>query len=517
MAATKGMSRGLVKGSTLSVGILLAIGLTVLVNIVSWKYYGRFDWTSGQIYSLSEKSLNVLAGLDKDIEVTVMLGPQSGAFAEARELLERYESRSNHLSVRVVDPEKNLIEAQQLVDKYELSQLDVVVLESDEDRRVVEAADLVDYDYSAMQYGGAPQVTGFKGEQLFTGAIIELIESRKPKILFTSGHGEASISDFSPAGMSDLRELLGRDNFELEEWASLGEPAVPGGADLVVVAGPRSGFIEPEVSVLKKYLDDGGRMLLLIDPTLSQFGGLEPTGLELLLAEHGVALGQDIIVDPGNPIPFFGPDTIFVGSYLDHDVTRSLLQADLQVILPLARSVAAGEAVEGIEVKDLFTTSSEGWGETDLENLTAVERHDEDLQGPVSLAVAVRIAEGDTVTAELAEEAASEAVAAEGEAAQTDTPAMEGLSDQTRLVVIGDSDFASNGQIRSASNVVLASNALNWLVERESLVGIPPKTPEQTKLTLSASQLSTVTWLVMVIMPGLAVAAGIAVHLRRRR
>ncbi len=88
---------------------------------------------------------------------------------------------------------------------------------------------------------------------------------------------------------------------------------------------------------------------------------------------------------------------------------------------------------------------------------------------------------------------------------------------ETRLVVVGDSDFASNGQIRNASNAVLVANAFNWLVERDALVGIPPKTPEQTKLNLTSAQLSTITWLVLVILPGLAVAAGVATYMRRRR
>ncbi|MDX1643256.1 MAG: hypothetical protein R3244_02740, partial [Thermoanaerobaculia bacterium] len=87
-------SRGLVKGSTLSIGVVLVVVLTLFVNYFGWKYYQRFDWTSGDLYSLSEKSENILAELDRDIAVTVMLGPQSDAFAEARELLERYESRS---------------------------------------------------------------------------------------------------------------------------------------------------------------------------------------------------------------------------------------------------------------------------------------------------------------------------------------------------------------------------------------------------------------------------------------
>jgi ABC-type uncharacterized transport system involved in gliding motility auxiliary subunit len=500
-----------IKGSTLGVGVLLVLALVGIANYLGGKYYARFDWTSSNLYSLSERSRNVLADLEKQIDVTVMLAPASDAFAEATELLTRYESESPFVSVRVVDPERNLTEAQLLVDRYELGQLDVVVFDSGEDRRIVEANELMEYDYSAMQYGGAPQVTGFKGEQLFTGAILELVESRKPKILFTTGHGEPAIDDFSGSGLSDLRDLLGRDNFEIDEWASLGAGPVPEGTDLVVVAGPRSGFVEPEVEALRDFLGRGGRLVLMVDPTLSDFGGLEPTGLEELLDEHGVLLGQDIIVDPGNPLPFFGPDTLFVSDFRDHDITRSLRQANLQVIVPLARSVRAGEAVDGLEISELFTTSDDGWGETDLENLTAVEKQEDDLVGPVPLAVAVAAAPTEL------DDAAGEVLEPVGGDEEPVGELASEPSAQTRLVVIGDSDFTRNDQIRNASNGVLVANIFNWLVERDALVGIPPKTPEQTKLNLTSAQLSTITWLVLVILPGLAVAAGVATHLRRRR
>lgn len=525
MAERKTSSSLWVQGSTLGAGVALVVALVLIVNYFAWKYHGRFDWTSSNLYSLSEKSLNVLGELDQDIDVVVMLGPQDQAFADARELLARYESRTSHLSVRVIDPEKNLTEAQRLVDEFQLDQLNVVVFESGEYKRVIQSNELVDLDYSAMQYGGAPTVTGFKGEQLFTGALVELLESDKPRVLFTTGHGEAGMDDFSPAGASGLRDLLERDNFELGEWASLGAAAVPEATDLVIIAGPRASFIEPEIEALHRYLDDGGRLLVLVDPTLSQFGGLEPTGLADLLSEHGVELGENIIVDPGNPLPFFGAETIFLSEYKDHDVTRSIRQDNLQVILPLARSVAAGEAIEGLEVTELFTTSSEGWGETDFENLTAVEKQDTDLAGPVPLGVAVRVVSEEGGAIDTSAPAASETVAtgdsgeAEAEGSAPGVPASEPEepSSETRLLVIGDSDFASNSQIRNASNSVLAANAINWLVEREALVAIPPKTPEQTKLNLTSSQLSTLTWLVLVIMPGLAIATGVAVHLRRRR
>lgn len=369
---------------------------------------------------------------------------------------------------------------------------------------MVDATDLADFDYSGLQFGQQPRMTGFKGEQEFTSAIIDLVESRKPRVLFTAGHGELDLDDMSPDGISLARELLGKDNFELESWATVGEPAVPEGTDMLVVAGPTANFIEPEVVVMRNYIESGGRMLFLIDPTLAPAGGLVATGLEPLLEEYGVHLGDNIVVDPANPLPFFSADTIFVTAYAEHDITRSLSQAQLPVIVGLARSVGMGEPIEELRVTELMMTSVEGWGETDLEQLQQVELHEDDLGGPVPLAVAVEVIEEENLGAEALDGAtASEEV----------TPSSPNL----RLVVVGDSDFATNGQVQNMPNATFLANTLNWLVERETLIGIPPKKPEYVRLSLSSSQMSKVTWLVLVVLPGLAVLLGFAVYWQRRR
>ena len=92
---------------------------------------------------------------------------------------------------------------------------------------------------------------GFKGEQNFTSAIVELVEAKKPKILFTTGHGEPSLDDFEPRGLSQPAALSWQATTStIEEWASLGKTAVPPGTDLVVVAGPTSRFVQPELDLL---------------------------------------------------------------------------------------------------------------------------------------------------------------------------------------------------------------------------------------------------------------------------
>ncbi|HYL05103.1 MAG TPA: GldG family protein [Thermoanaerobaculia bacterium] len=480
----------LVKTGTLSAGILLILALLAIVNYFSAKYYKRFDWTGSHIYSLSPKSREVLAHLRRDVDVVMLVSDDQTShpiYEPTRELLARYAAASPRLHLRLVDPEKNRALAEQLARRYNVTSAGVVFA-SGNDRRVVDSADLADFDFSGVQLGQGPEMTGYKGEQAFTSALLQLSEGRKPKILFTTGHGEHSLDDNGARGLSSSREILGRDNFEMEEWASLGKQAVPPNTDLVVIAGPTGSFLQPEINALTAYLRSGGRMLVLLDPTL-QGSSLVETGLEGWLAAYGVKVGRDIVVDPANPMPFFGSETLFVKDYGEHPITKAMRSGSLPVLVSLARSAGKGEAPAGADVKatELLRTSSQGWGETDLAHLDQVTKGDKDVPGPVSLGVAVEIKGGAGAR-----------------------PA--------RLVAYGDSDFATNQLVRAnGTNAMLLANSLNWLVERETLLGIPPKKTEQVRLSLTAGELRTVYVLSLLVLPGLAAAAGIYVYFRRRR
>jgi ABC-type uncharacterized transport system involved in gliding motility auxiliary subunit len=157
---------------------------------------------------------------------------------------------------------------------------------------------------------------------------------------------------------------------------------------------------------------------------------------------------------------------------------------------------AAAENPAGLTVTELMRSSPEGWGETSLGQLDNVQKDANDTQAPVPLAVAVE----------------RPAASPEGGAAGAAGPK------PLRLVVIGDSDFAANQLLQSRTeNQVLLANAFNWLVEREALLGIPPKKTEQVRLNLTGGEMRTVFLLSLLILPGLAIIAGALVYFRRRR
>jgi ABC-type uncharacterized transport system involved in gliding motility auxiliary subunit len=481
--------RRLITAGTLSAGVLVILALLVMINYLGARYYKRFDWTGSHLYSLSPKSRDVLRQLNRDVDVVMLMAPeQQNVYEPTRELLQRYAAASPHIHLRLVDPQKNPALADQLARSYGITTAGVVFASSASpaDRRVVDASEMADIDYSGMQLGQQPEMTGFKGEQLFTSALLQLAEGRRPKALFVTGHGERSLDDAGPRGFSLAREQLGRDNFAIEEWASLGKAAVPDKTDLVVIAGPTGSFVRPELNALAAYLAAGGRVLILLDPTVSG-SGLVDTGLGSWLAGYGVKVDDDIVVDPANPLPFFGSETLFVKDYGDHPITKALREGKLPVIVSLARSIRKGGAPAGAEVTELLRTSADGWGETDLAHLDQVAKDARDVPGPAALGVAVEVKGGAGAR-----------------------PA--------RLVVFGDSDFAANQLVQAnAANAMLISNSFNWLVERQSLLGIPPRKTEQVRLNLTAGELRTVYLLTLLLLPGLAVGTGIYVHFRRRR
>jgi ABC-type uncharacterized transport system involved in gliding motility auxiliary subunit len=474
--------RKLFTASNTALSVVLVVALVGMVNWLSYRHYKRGDWTSSKLYSLSQKSLNVLKGVDKDVRVVVLMTPATPLFSETKELLQRYEAASKKIKVEFIDPERDPMRTKALAQEFGVSTANTVVFSCDGHKKYVTSEQLADYDYSGMQMGRAPKLKGFKGEEQFTAAILGVVNPKVPKVYFTTGHGEHDPDGFGQDGYSQLRDVLKRDNLDVEK-TSLLSGTVPADCDLLVIAGPTAPFAAVEKTALKSYLDKGGRALVMLDPVLGDRS--RPSGLADLLKEYGVEVQNDLVVDPGRRLPFFDLSSVYVADFRSHAVTNGM--QGLAVLLPVARSVTTTSAT-GATSTILLTTSKEGWGETDLDSILAgkpVAKDAKDVPGPVSLGVA----------------------------AQSEKDKEKGW----RLVVFGNSAFAENAQIPNAGNANLADNAVNWLVQREQALGIAPRSPEQVQLFLTAAQMRHILLISLVGLPACAIALGVAVWWRRRR
>ncbi len=486
-----------------SIGLAAALLVIVLALMINWlgaRHWHRADWTASELYTLSDKSLNIVGDLDEEIRIIVFMTPGSGLWPQVRELMNRYDAASKAIEVEFIDPDRQPLRTRQLAEEFGISVANTVVFTAGDRSKYVTSDQMAEFDYSGMQYGGQPTLKAFKGEEQFTAAILSLVAPAVPKVYFVTGHGEPSLQ---PAGRSErslgaLGEALKRENMVAAE-TSLLSGQVPEDADVLAIVGPTRAFTATEIATLDAFLAGGGRLMVALDPLIEPDGTMRMTRLENLLADWDVEIRADLVIDPSKKLPFYDLSAVYLDSYGTHPITEGM--EGFAVLFMVARSVAAVAEPMGT-VTTLVETSAQGWGETDLSQLLRGEPVDpgqSDTPGPVAVGLAVEHA------AKGLEEADADT-----------TDSLKAETTGTRLVVLGDSDFLSDTEFANAGNSVLAVNAFNWLAAQEQALGIPPRAVDQSSLYLSGAQMQLILFLILIVMPGAAIAAGILVWRRRR-
>jgi ABC-type uncharacterized transport system involved in gliding motility auxiliary subunit len=175
---------------------------------------------------------------------------------------------------------------------------------------------------------------------------------------------------------------------------------------------------------------------------------------------------------------------------------------------PWARSVTAPwEGANGRTAQTFVETSAQSWAEKNLAGLmsgqqVSLDAEAGDRQGPIALGAAVSAA---------APNAPAPPAPAEGQPAAP-TP----QTPETRVVVVGDSDFAANYGVGIQGNRDLFMNTVNWLAQQEGLIAVRPRAPEDRRLTMTADQLNRVSLLSIFFIPAMIFGAGVYTWWRRR-
>ncbi len=462
-----------VAGTSALVSAALGLAILGMLAFLSTRYTQRFDWTEQRVNTLSDQSLSLLEGLSEDVTLTAFFRPQDSMLV--RDLLERYDQASDRLSVRFVDPNQrpDLIEA-----------------------HGIEPADLGRGLMLDVTTGDNSLRVRHIDESQITNTLLKLTRQSGRKVYFLDGHNERKIgaadAPASAAGAEDpdVESPNGRAGFGRAAAALRNEthvveplllatsPEVPEDADVVVVAGPTQPLFEAEREALEGYLARGGALLVMVDPRAQ-------TNLYEDLSRWGANVGDDVIVDPVMSVNR-QPTAPVAESYGDdHPIGAQLSRT----VFSMVRSVVPHPEHDGLA--PLVLTSASAWAERDLEEWMKTGRatqDEEDLAGPVSLAVVGR-PRVDAVD-----------------------PARE-----PRLVVFGDSNFATNELIDAFSNRDLLLNTVNWLLGDVEQITIRPNVSRTSTVTLTAPQLQAIQYVSLFVLPeGIALLGVLAWWTRRR-
>jgi len=438
--------RASAQGANFWVYIVSGLAVVVLLNYLASRHVRlTFDMTHDKLESLSAQTLAKLKGLGADVHVLAFFrdsDPQRGSYAD---MLKKYAAASAHFSFEFIDPDKY----PDVASRENVGPRGTPVIVKCEDRREA--------------------VTGTEEKDL-TSAIIKVTRPGQKKFYFTSWHQEHPLESDLSALTNALRQL----NYGVET-IKLSDKDIPSDCAVLVIAGPKSPFLPIEVERLERYLAEGKSMLVMLDPDTNA------TGLEDLLAKYGAVVQPNLIIERQRGlVPYAGG--LYMGEqqstyarttrYSSHAIVADMDSRGIAAGFYQAREVRRipsfldSSAVHSLGEAFVFAGTRMSFAETNVASALRNPRQAFDPEGmktgPFSVAVAVT-------------------------ANATNPLSPEGM--KMRLVVFGDSDFATNqgiGQERGNGDLII--NTLNWLSEDEDLISIRPREPGSKPVHLTESQ-----------------------------
>ena len=437
-----------------SVLMIVLMGIILaILNFLATRHSVRWDFSETKRFTLAPQTVRLLRELPREVKVTVFTSDQSPARPAYRDLIDSYRTHTAKLTEEFVDPEKKPGIARQ----YGITRPDTAVLESGKQETRITSS----------------------SEQELTNALIRVTKDEKKAVYFLTGHAEHLLEDGSKEGYSFLKETLERQGYTIRSLSLYESKTIPKNASVLVLGGPQKPVSAEEQLLLADYVRTGGRLMVLLDPG-------SRAGLDSTLEAWGLQADKRTVLDTQT---ILGGDLTMpvVNTYGSHEITQDLGQ--VFTIFPLARSVSFLDSKSNEWVfQPLAKSSPRSWARAG--ELTEIRDFNpqKDTQGPLTLAAVV--------------------VARASPEENARVPA---------VLLVGDSDFASNAFLDFSGNTDFILHAVAWLAEEKDLVTIAPKDTRFGTLLLTAAQANTLFALQVLGLPGFFLLAGFSVWRRRRR
>jgi hypothetical protein len=459
------------------------------LNYVAKNHAWRFDLTKYRKFSLSPETLSYIKNLPRPVHVIMTVSPDSDN-SEVRGLIDEYvyatEDRpAGRITREVLDVYQNRKRSEELG----IEQPDLIMLLSGDKRRAVPVNDLYTLKDRRRH--------SFQGEQVLTAAMLDVTEPGRRKIYFLTGHRELQLNDTDTGrGLSAVRDQLRLRNFDVEEINLTAARGVPEDAALLIGVAPQDKYSRAEQEMLRKFLGAGaGRLIFFLGPGATTAA----LGLDDLLLDWGILVHNDLIWDSNRESIAENGDLIVSHYNTQHPITKTLVEYGAKLRLGLARTVMPdpGRSLGGgLNTVAFAVTSTTAWGERDLR---VAPKYDPGIDTkalpgmdpPDRLGVAV----------------ASERVAVR-----------DNLPFSVRggkMVVFGTGDMIANARV-DLGNLAIFLNAVNWTVDRDRQLSIPPRPVERFQLALSAADFTRLRYTLLLVLPAGTMLLGLLVYWTRR-
>ena len=431
----------------------------------------KWDMTENGVYTLSEQSEEVAAGLDK--EVTIYHIAQKGAEDSILvKFLDQYSALSPNIKVETIDPDVYPNFASQYTQEQLYNNSLIVVC--GDNSRYVSYYDIFKTTYTS-DYSAS---TDFDGEGALTSAVAYVTSENLPKVYVLSGHGEPGLPDA-------ITHALEQQNLTVESSLVLmSQESVPEDADAVIIYAPQSDLSQEDAQKLKDYIAAGGKILLATNDT-----GEEMPNLQSVTEEFGLSAKPGMVFDGDASYAATYP-MYLLPEMVQHDITSPLIEGGYVVLAPAAHALETAETLpEGVTVTPLLSTSDQGYNKADSLTIETLEKKEGDETGTFDIAAAAEKTVSDEENAEPA-----------------------------RLVWFGAAQMLDTqvDAMTAGANSDLVVNAAAWLCDKQDSISIHAKSLDMEYLTVPAGARAVLSAVTIVVIPAAFLIAGILVWKRRK-
>lgn len=438
--------RRLRPSSTRLVLLVMAVSYVILISLATahWQH----DFSRSGINQLDSQSRNLLSRFTQPPRLVAYVAPDPDLRDRIRGLVERYQRYSPGLTLDFLHPDAGAAELRGLGVKSPWA--------------------------LTVHYQGRTEACTTLSEACLSSAMLRVLSPQLRWYAFLSGHGELGLTDATPAGLSILASQLRQRGYRYSSLSLSDAGFIPQNTDCLVIASPRQAMLPGERALIQDYLDKGGNLLWLTDPSTAD----EPQGLAAIL---DVNLLPGTILNPdyrllGLADPTLLPITDYAQNPLLQDLSGHTLLARVRP-LHIMRT-------NRWRSLDLLRTTARTWDERGA--LAGEVRYNPefgDLAGPLTVALTLQRSMGDR---------------------------------EQRVIITGDSDFLSNRFIERGDNMSVALAMLRWLGGVDMSLDIPTSSHPDASLNLSAQQMLGLT-LSFILLAPITAGLGLLRIWRRRR
>ena len=482
--APKPMHRAAI-GMNVAVQLLLGVTLFGFINYLSFRHYSRRDLSPGKNFTLTDATVNYLRKLSKDVELTVVFTRDSAIMGDVRTMVEEYRRvKRSRVKTDVVDPARDVERAEQIKIQHgiPLNGNGIMVRANNRTRFITEEELVI----RGLNNDRANPSVDFRGEDAVTSAIIGLIEGSVRTFYFIAGKG-ATKQAGSELAYVTLAELGKQQNFVVLPLNLTEIETIPEDASGVILAGAKYDLSEREHIILQAYWErKRSTLLVLLDPAG------ETPNLQRFLAANGVAPRSDRVLyaesTSAGPKKLFSVQTIFLpDSPISRPFTEAAASFSGQTQSLDLKADSTELRAQHINVTPLVDAADRFWGETRFEaDLPTVDA--QDTKPPVHLAASV------------------ERGAVSDERLRVDS---------ARMVVVGNASMLDPATRLGVHQDFIAAS-LNWMLNRERLIGITPKRQRTFRIEITENHRKQIFWVTALLMPGAVLGFGFLVWNHRR-